>query len=434
MKIIKQKIPYLLFIGLMAGLFCACNFAPFEGEAQVTLDLGWLTPSDAGQESETRASTVQGAPANIVGQVTSIEITISGPGVNTITRTYYEWPRYLSVSVPPGKERTIGLRINVDPASDSAVLAFGGEATIRYISAGEQEKVQIQIAPVETKLVIPDSNNNRIVQINNITGANLIEKNGLSAVDIDFDAQGRIYIADPLQGLLRTPEITPNSVTDAIDRNTAVFTLTMHRNQNYLYYTSTSGPIIVFDCDFDDMNLGLVVSYDLTIEAIGGNFECTGIDVDDEGCVYIVDRISPAIHKYDPRLPLTTRIVATYTDDLNSPYDIIVKGNYVYVLNYNGANGLKIIKLTKNLYFVAGYGENTANYPDHNPGQFYGPLRFLARDNSVFTIIDDWNTRAIPGADSDKLIQVNPSFTDSSWKTFGSYGNGIGQFDFWIDS
>jgi hypothetical protein len=136
--------------------------------------------------------------------------------------------------------------------------------------------------------------------------------------------------------------------------------------------------------------------------------------------------------KYDPRLPIRSRITASYSDQniLNSPSDVILKGNYVYILNYAGTTD-SIIKLTKNLTFVGAYGIHTATYPDHDPGHFYGPVRFLAVDNDVFTIVDDWSTRSIPAADSDKLVQVNPDFQNSSWRTFGSRGSGIDQFDFW---
>jgi len=170
MNVSVQKLLFIFFIFLLAGLLASCNFAPYQGEAQVVLDLSWLFPSEGGTDVGARAGTVPGynVPDNIVGQVTSIEVTISGAGINTETRTYIKWPRLLSVTVPPGKQRTVGVRININPASTSAVLAFGGEATLRYVSAGQQTKVLIPLSPVETKIVVPDAINQTVAQFNSL--------------------------------------------------------------------------------------------------------------------------------------------------------------------------------------------------------------------------------------------------------------------------
>jgi len=65
-------------------------------------------------------------PSDII----SVTITISGPDLSTMSTTYALPPRYLYIYVPPGKERTVGVELNVDPNNDIAVLAFGGETTV----------------------------------------------------------------------------------------------------------------------------------------------------------------------------------------------------------------------------------------------------------------------------------------------------------------
>jgi hypothetical protein len=435
MKKDMSKALIIVLAGYILFFLSACNFAPYQGQAQIVLDLGWLFPSGDGSADGARSGSVSGTgvPDNIKGQVTSIEITVSGAGINTETRIYTKWPDRLSVTVEPGKERTVGVRINIDPASPSAVLAFGGQGTVRYIQAGQQAKVLIPIAPVETKIVVPDGlNNGRIVQINDISGDGWTLSSAqlqFYGVDVDFDAKGRIYLADQQRGVIRIDDLTSTSIDD-IERGITANALAMDRRTNYLYYAISTNFIRIFNCDDPGSAVG---SYDLSSENLGGA-NVSGIAVDEVGCVYITDLATSTVYKYDPRLPVRNRITASYSDQnlLVSPHDVIVKGNYVYVLNYAGANN-SIIKLTKNLGFAGAYGVRTSTFPDINPGHFYGPLRFLAVDNEDFTIVDDWSTRVDPNADSDKLIQVNPGFQDSSWRTFGSRGNGIGQFDFWFD-
>ncbi|MBN1799808.1 MAG: hypothetical protein JW822_14620 [Spirochaetales bacterium] len=414
MKIIKQKIPYLLFIGLMSGLFCACNFEPFQGEAQVMLDLGWLTPSDAGQESATRASTVQGAPANIQNHITSIEITISGPGVNTITRTYYEWPRYLSVSVPPGKQRTIGLRINIDPQSESAVLAFGGETTIRYITAGEQEKVQIQIAPVETKLVVPDYSGGTAVQMNSMQPDNQTFKKftpgSFEPYDIAFDGLGRVYItnqfADSNWNIVVIQDFDSTLLDDIINIipgfNLMPRVLAADYNERYMYCCS-SNQIVRW-------------TFDETDDVGGPNFEgpylidnvsnITGIDVDEDGLLYLI--ATYGIGQVGTRVLLKYNfesggIVTDPVDVPDNAVDVLIRGNYAFVACRD-----KIQSYNKNDLTLS-FENGIARQDPGIPGEFYGPQRFISMDEDRFYIIDEMN-------DQDRVVSFNNITGWSGWE------------------
>ncbi|MBN1798836.1 MAG: hypothetical protein JW822_09675 [Spirochaetales bacterium] len=335
------------------------------------------------------------------------------------------------MNVPPGKERTIGLRINVDPVSDSAVLAFGGETTVS-LKVGQQTKALMSIAPVETKLVIPDTLNNRLVQINDVTGIGWDTYPGISAYDVDFDAKGRIYFTDNGSGLQRIDDFKDDA-PDTIDGDETIYAVTMDRNNDYVYdITSFGGIISKIDCK----GVEPPVTYNLKAEPLiadDGNYGFYGIDIDDEGFLYVINSPVNVLYKYNPSLGVGDRVAGTYTNIiLSNPRDVIVKDNYVYILNFDGESGNKIIKLTKGLTFVGSYGDKAEEpYPDNITGHFYGPLRFLAVTNSVFTIIDDRSTIGIAGS-TDRLMQIDPGFNASSWRTYGSYGNGDGQFDFWL--
>ncbi|MBN1798841.1 MAG: hypothetical protein JW822_09700 [Spirochaetales bacterium] len=388
-----------------------CNFAPFEGEAQVTLDLGWLTPTD-GEESAIRASTVQGAPTNIQDHITSIEITISGPGVNTTTKTYYEWPQYLSVSVPPGKERTITLRINVDAASPNAVLVFGGETTVS-LKVGQQTKAVMKIVPKQMKLLAPDYQLQRLYKYNDIDDSTREEASAASLrvgvfrpYDVDIDSSGKIYIANSLaDSILRIDEVTATGgvvVGDPMDNPVA---LTIDRYNNIMYYASSS---LLYRYDIEND-----ITTALNKDAVN---IIRGMHADTNGLLYIVGSNSfgqPRLFVFDPEfvnvgLPEGKVIDEYPSAHFATPWDVVVKGNYIYITNLYGNDGWQIIRLTKSLSDEIGFG-TVAGSTDISNGAFYGPHRFISKINERITIIDD-------NSSFDKIISID-DVPASFWKT-----------------
>jgi hypothetical protein len=233
-----------LFLSIIISLFIisftTCDFSPYEGEATISIDLQELLHSGSGADDSDTAR-IAGVPGSIDPYIVSITITISGPGVNKVQRTYAKGVRYITINVPPGSDRTIKVDLNLSSTSPLAVLVYSGEATID-LKAGQIAKVSLFMQPSRTKLVIPDCRNNRIVQIDNISGAGWYPRTIGGAAqflpyDIDFDSMGRIYIANYLDG---NPNlIILNGISDAapitVDTADQVVAVAVDRLNNILY-------------------------------------------------------------------------------------------------------------------------------------------------------------------------------------------------------
>jgi hypothetical protein len=437
MNIWGQKLFSILFICVLAGLLGACNFAPYQGEAQIVLDLGWLFPSDGETAAGARSGSVSGSgvPDNIKDQVTSIEITVSGAGINTTTRTYTKWPDRLSVTVEPGKERTIGVRINISPDSTSPVLAFGGEGTIRYISAGQQAKVLIQLVPVESKLLVPDFIKGIVYQYLDIHDASPdifdTAKLGIGNVyDIDLDSKGRIYLALlNLSAVIGFDDLATLDNPQVINVGFQPQALAFDRFRHILYIANMSNLV---KYDFNEPKPSVK---SLNITGISGIY---GIQVDKSGLLYIAGKLGEdlAVFVYDPTIDNGAAadpggVVSNPAPNTSANFmdlrDIVIQGNYVYVLNRNGGDGWVIMRLNKNLQNETGFGR-TNSKPPFSVGDFYGPQKFISKMNNGLTIIDD-------GAGMDKLVFMN-AIPYSTWITVPddpNTDNGEGLFRFYTN-
>lgn len=81
----------------------------------------------------------------------------------------------------------------------------------------------------------------------------------------------------------------------------------------------------------------------------GGTTSASGIAVDSDGFLYITNTyLTPSIAKVDASTFLSPKVVASYGGTLGTNYfwDILVKGNDVYVTDFTAK---KILRFTKSL-------------------------------------------------------------------------------------
>jgi hypothetical protein len=97
----------------------------------------------------------------------------------------------------------------------------------------------------------------------------------------------------------------------------------------------------------------------------------------------------------------------------------------VYIANNNGGAGNAILQLNHNLQFVKAYGDEIDG-TNTNPGQFYGPHRFVAIVNKRITVIDD----DYFGSNNDKVVSIE-DITGSNWMTLPTSGDGQSLFTFY---
>lgn len=369
----------------------------------------------------------------------SIVITVAGPDMSTIEETVGPTVTQVDLSVPAGPSRTVTVSMNMPPADPGAVLVFRGSATLD-LEAGSSQTVSIHVVPAETKILVPDMLNNRIVQIDDMTGAGWITRVQADfplmyfyPTDMDLDALGRIYIATSYSSSSAVyrindldPASTPTTVASSI-YNIPCLAVDPFRDWVYYIDTSASGTLKRVKTDGTGDTTLVTTGIDLT--------NTLGIDVDAEGCLYFYGSISSVrtIIRYDPASasPIMATI-ATTAVGITSSYilsDVMVKDDYVYLCAYYN-DGMtvcqsKVISLSKaTLTHVDDYGFGPFTDETPGPAEIPGAHRFLAIRNKKFHVTDEWRQSFNP---QDRIVEFN-DFSDPSLDLFGSTGSGVGQF------
>lgn len=411
----------------------------------IILSTGFLSCSGAGTEYSEVIINVGGGSKDVTwppDDIVSYTLTVSGSDFGTLQVVYPGGVPAVSMLVPKGSAREIQLEVFKNPLSTSAVLSWQGNTTVDLEEDAEEIALSMELG--ETKLVIPDADDNnaqsRIVQINDMTGAGWTESNyvqfGFGSIsvfqpeDIDFDRKGRIYIVNSYSSTGAVPLIRIDSLADSLTYDVIVSeseviglrSLAVDRTNNYVYYTTGSSPIYRKSLG---PPLGTQESFDIQTDAGFGNFNTQGIAVDEEGVLYVTNNMENSLTKYDVSYTGSQRVQATYTANLNYPYDVLINGDKVIVANMSGADGYKFVVLDKDFNLIDHFG----NYPSDtgNPGdnETYGPGRFVAITNRKITVIDEGNDGLAP---VDRLVGLEPDGSD--WQTYGSTGSGVGQFYF----
>jgi hypothetical protein len=363
-------------------------------------------------------------PRAIAANTTSIALVVGGPGMDTMYTSYTTIPPSISIDVPSGLARTFTLLLN----SPSATLQ--GVATVD-LQPGESREIMVTPTVGATQIVIPDFQNSRIVQISDMNGTGwtaktVVDFGGITIFApyaVDFDNQGRIYIAnntpsstDP--GVIRIDDIKHTSTFAVVDTTyaTGIKALAVDRTNGLIYYTT--GSTTLYKKNINNIAAGATTT---TLSA-----GVVSIAVDDQGMLYtaIPGVFSTAfipgyVVKYNPA---TAGVVATSTYSFDSPWGIMVKGPYVYVSDNNvgGTGKAQIVRLDKNLQFVD-------SFPGPSTDLSYGPETFVATLNRKFTVIDEKSNFF------DRLVSFD-DMSGAGWTTFGSYGSatsGPGHFDFY---
>jgi hypothetical protein len=433
MKINRYSFSSLLILILFSGFFfTTCST---QDTARVTINLGLngqasaVKPSGFADRFLNLLTLARSAYAAAPSNITSIVLTVTGSGMADINSTYSAGTSVIDVDIPVGKSRQITVTANIDPADPRAVLAYAGTATVD-LKSGESKDIALTMMTAETKIVIPDYQNNRVVQIESLSTGNSSWKTltasspitGISFAfpfspkDIAFDAQGRIYVANHYNYatgsevlIFRIDSITggATSAQSLISGSTGIQAIAIDMKNSILYYATTTQ---VFRTTLDGVGSTPV----LTSTAI------YGINVDDNGMLYIAyyNGTNYLVSKIDPSIGLSSAV--TYNlGSTSHPSDVVVKSGKIYVSVWTSTPTAQIVQLDSNLQFVASYGSYTAT-ADGIPGHFYGPAHFVAILNRKLYIIDDGGT-VNSMSSLDKLVSID-DITGSNWAAYGSNG------------
>ena len=370
--------------------------------------------------------------------ITSVEFTVTGPGMEPLSASYDSLPDSINLAIPPGEDRYFELLVYVDGLLGlTPAISFKGSATVD-LTPGDVV-VELTMRLDSTKLVVPDAKNYRLVMIDDMSGAGWIAKNWLDfgfgsdfdflPYDVDFDSRGRIYIANGASSASAYNIIRINDMSDIsligkiafgdVD-STPKYSLAVDRGNDVVYYANSTQ---LYRCDLD----GGSIKSDFVMGTIG---TIRGMAVDENGILYIAGNTGAGanmIFMYDP---ITELIINSYGTTISTAWDVLLKPPAVYIANQNGGLGYKIIELDTDLGFVDAFG-NQSPVADDIMGNFYGPKRFLAILNKKIYILDEASTNEAPFLfQGDRLVAMS-DITGADWETYGQTGTGVGQFEYY---
>jgi len=364
---------------------------------------------------------------NVPASAQSIALTVNGSNMEEISKTLSASTTAV-VMVPAGLSRTFSAQ------SSTVSVTSKGETEADLLTVDDADVI-ISFELYETKLIIPDAENNRIVQIDDMTGSGWTVLDyadfglGVSEFvpyDIDFDSQGRIYIANNYGTLAASkPQIlriddftdtTPDTIIQGMAKG--VVSVAVDRKNELVYYsTDYSSPNTINRCDYDGTNNGVFVT---------GSYGFYGLAIDDEnGSIYAVNDESDFISIW--KFNSSGTGIDSGGSYLSNPLDMIVRDSYVYLLNNGNYEILRLDKSDLSKDPSKKYGtQDDGNLPN-NPGEFYGPRRFVAILNKKLTVTDE-----VAYDYKDRLVSLDDALDGSGWETYGANGSGPGQFSFFV--
>jgi len=419
------KLTQLFFLVAVAfsALTVGCRLQLGEGTGSVALSVSMKQPA---------------------GAVTSIALVVSGPGMSTIARSLSPTETQATLEVPAGKDRIFTVLVS------TRHLTFKGESSVDLLP-GQSVAVAVQPTLAATPIIVPDPYDMlRLVQIDDMSGSGWTEisSSNLTAAgisvptdfrpwDVDFDAHGRVYIANRSDGIVRIDDINAGNPLWFARGSVGTFQawgIAVDRIRGWIYFTN--GTVL------NRSSVGEPAASPVTIDLSDlpfSEFTLYGLDTDSEGYLYIGAEDSGVygVYKINPAPPPARASLAAspfldgalFTATGTPAYiDVVVKDPYVYVTNQTGGAGSRILQLTKGLELVEGFGDAAPPLPTlPGTGDFYGPVRFVAILNKKITVIDE-PPFDLSNAD-DRLVAFD-DMNGLGWVTYGTRGSGTGQFDF----
>lgn len=394
----------------------------------ITLIFIFGTCSFTGDSTVTISPVIRGVTLPSASNISSVELTVSGPGMNTIVVAYDSLPSSIDLSIPSGSNRKFELEVFVN-IPIIAATSYKGTATADL--SQDSVTIYLTMGVGSTKIVVPDSEWNngltpRILQFNDISGAGTLSLNfatlgplltaagytlsTFAPYDIDFDSEGRIYIANydgsTDSGIIRVENIL-GAIPFFISTSGNTKTISIDRENNIIYYNDYS----------------TIKSCDLNGDPINSNIY-TGEVLDtftySDGFLYIIE--SGYINKYN--INTDAFVNSKEITQFANPWDILVKENNLYVANFAGAAGYQILEISTSNLSLTGHFGNLTGIQDTSKGEFYSPRRFVSQMNRELFIIDDDESN-----DFDKIIQMD-NINGDNWKTLPASGDGQNLFKF----
>ncbi len=390
-----------------------------------------------------------------ISSVGTVTLKVTGPDMDPVEVSYSQLPSVINIAVPEGNDRKFELTVTMGSSYTGTVASYKGTATADITS--DSAVVTLDMGIGGTKIVVPDTYNNRLVQIDDMSGTGWTTLKGsqlstlgsLDAnflpVDVDFDQYGNFYVANgsnesygiyngiyrftsiadsvPLEVLVvSNPGVDDPMKSVAIDRK---------NNRVYgLYWQDIQSKYVVYYNDFSGSlgTGGIGVQFSFSSTYLDMSYGVNGIYVDEDGNVYIYGKGSNS-----------ETVIEKYTSEGGSPIATYSTGQFGPVMGVTILKGVlyaSVIYVTNPVQIRALDPATLAPVSGLVPlgqysasptvvGDFFGPHFFLAKMNNTLTFMDfdDYN---VIGS---RLVSFD-NINGDNWKTYGSIGIGDGNFSF----
>jgi len=288
----------------------------------------YYMPSGAQGSARASLALTKGLPANI----SSIALIVSGPGMKTMANEYPVGTSSVSLEVPAGLARTFTV------LASTPSVTLRGEATADLV-AGETKEILLSPVTFDSQIIVPDYYlNYRLVQISDMAGTGWIAVQyntlglGMTSLtqfqpyDVDFDSQGRIYVANYSDGVVRLDDINDTAAEWDLKGSVAanpVAAIAIDRTNQILYLAK--GPALA---KIDVSAFGTTPTPTPLIVTPTPNI--TGLAVGPDGSLYLTSYgggFGGSLIKYDP--VAGTQITSYASGSDWDPWGVTDQGGYV---------------------------------------------------------------------------------------------------------
>lgn len=395
-----------------------------------------------------------------------VMVTVSGPDIGTIQKNF-PYSDTISMDVPAGAVRRFEVTVFVAPFDPDNFLTWTAASTFKGTStanvpAGATVSVPVMMILDETKFVIPDYLNNRIVQFSTIPTAlaTWVPATSTNPVDIDFDARGRIYVLNKsvLSGydMIYRSETIMTTGTQVLDQayfpNLTIRAFTIDRRRNILYLANYDFGIDIISVDLSQSLPAMEMTFLNTVDPSTYNpyfSDITAMDVGNDGMLTIIGNdynANQIMMRYNPfmsELVCSEGCHKIYGFPVGAPFDfsslyitpkdVQVRGQDVCVLTQSDMPGFVLLQFQATpAGFVLGthFGTIPSIMGPPEKNFFYGPQQFAIRRENLLVVIDEGSYYDMWNHGVDRLVLTDFDIA-RPWTTFGRTGSGDGQFNFY---
>ena len=381
--------------------------------------------------------------------VNSVTLTVRGPGMDPVEVSYSSLPSTINIAVPEGNDRVFELSVGLNRTftENPAIPYTSYKGTAMADVTSDSAVVKLTMGIGSTKIIVPDTYNNRLVQIDDMNGTGWTELKGSDIAsfgnidsnfvpsDVDYDEYGNIYVANDVSsalygGIWRFTSIldtTPVRVLSSGVNGMKAVAVDRKNDRIYgLYYNSQSAQDDVYYNDYTGSlgSLGAGVQFPYSSSFFANVYSITA---DEGGNIYLGGsggNSDTVIEKYTMAGGTSQK---TYSSGQpGSVMGMIILDGTLYASIVYGTSDDRVEAFDADtLLHVPGtfsFGSYKESPLPSEIGKFVGPHKFLATLNDNLTIMD-YNVTV------SRLVSFD-DISGSGWITFGSSGIGDNQFMF----